>query len=365
MPGTLSECHGCSRPLPPRSRFCPSCGVESAAAVSDDQATDYLPPAPTAPPADATHELVPGTVLAGRFRVVALLGRGGMGEVYRCQDLRLRETVALKLLPAHLAQDPDARRRLDDEVRVARRVTHPHVCRVFDVVDLETTVALCMEYIDGEDLSSLLRRVGHLAPQRALRVARQIVLGVVAIHRQGLVHRDLKPANVMLDGRGDARVSDLGLASAAGDGGFAGTPAYMAPEQLAGGAATVRSDLWSLALVLHELFSGEPAFPPARSVGELLAARATPPPRLDPEAAWPSRCFWRFTRWWTAARSSAACAPSCPRRYCATAPNRCSGTSGSRQRATSATIDFCFRFRSAEGSLRRPGSNGGRALRCR
>src|SRR5262245_30836237 len=238
---------------------------------------DSLPGSPASPA--TAREMVPGAMIAGGFRVVALLGRGGMGKVYRAEDLRLRETVALKILPGALAEDADARNRLEHEVRLARRVTHPHVCRVFDVVDTDLGVALCMEYVDGEDLASLLRRVGHLPAQRALRVARQIVLGVSAIHRQGLLHRDLKPANVMIDGRGAARLMDFGLAAEGPDGLFCGTPAYMAPEQLAAGAASVQSDLYSLALVLHELFTGESAFASKRTIEELRADRIAHDPR--------------------------------------------------------------------------------------
>src|SRR5262245_8168688 len=218
-------------------------------------------------------------MIAGRFRVVALLGRGGMGAVYRAEDLRLRETVALKILPGALAQDAEARSLLEQEVRLARRVTHPHVCRVFDVVDADGAVALCMEYVDGEDLASLLRRVGHVPAKRALRVARQIVLGVSAIHRQGLLHRDLKPANVMIDGRGAARLMDFGLAAEGPNGQFCGTPAYMAPEQLAAQPASVQSDIYSLALVLHELFAGESVFAPRRTLEELRRDRAEVEPR--------------------------------------------------------------------------------------
>jgi serine/threonine-protein kinase len=238
---------------------------------------------PTTPA--TARKLVPGAMIAGRFRVVALLGRGGMGGVYRAEDLRLRETVALKILPGELADDADARSRLEQEVRLARRVTHPNVCRVFDVVDADGAVALCMEYVDGEDLASLLRRVGHLPAKRAMQVARQIVLGVSAIHRQGLLHRDLKPANVMIDGRGAARLMDFGLAAEGPDGLFCGTPAYMAPEQLAAGPASVQSDLYSLSLVLHELFTGESVFAPRQTLEELREDRAALEPRpLDAPA---------------------------------------------------------------------------------
>ena len=205
-----------------------------------------------------------GTLLAGRYRVVSLLGKGGMGEVYRCEDLTLGEAVALKLLPPELAEEREAHERFLDELRVARLVSHPAVCRVHDVGELEGQPFLTMEYVDGEDLASLLRRVGHLPSARAVEIAHQLCAGLAAAHEQGVLHRDLKPANVLIDGRGKARLADFGLAAVArrieGAGAAVGTPAYMAPEQLAGEEASRQSDLWSLGLVLFELFTGRPAF---------------------------------------------------------------------------------------------------------
>jgi serine/threonine-protein kinase len=143
-------------------------------------------------------------------------------------------------------------------------VAHPNVCRVFDVGELDGLMFLSMEYVDGEDLASLLRRVGRLPEDRAVQVARQLCAGLAAAHDQGILHRDLKPANVMIDGRGRARITDFGLAVLAGAiGGHdirSGTPAYMAPEQLAGREVTVKSDLYCLGLVLYELFTGQAAF---------------------------------------------------------------------------------------------------------
>lgn len=227
-----------------------------------------LHPGESAPPAEGAAEgtrFLPGTVLGGRYRIVAPLGRGGMGEVYRADDLKLAHPVALKFLPAALAGDEQRAALLRAEVKAARQVSHPNVCRVWDLGEADGVQFLAMEYVDGEDLRSLLRRIGRLPEDRAVVVARQLCAGLAAVHDQGLLHRDLKPANVMLDGRGRVRLTDFGLAAAAretpGHEASAGTPAYMAPEQLAGREATVRSDLYSLGLVLYEVFTGHPAFP--------------------------------------------------------------------------------------------------------
>ena len=205
----------------------------------------------------------PGTILASRYRVVDLLGRGGMGEVYRADDLKLGETVALKLLPERLTNDGRALARLHQEVRMARRITHHNVVRVHDVGEADGLPFIAMEYIDGEDLASLLRRIGRLPEDKALQLARQLCAGLAAAHERGLLHRDLKPANVMVDGEGHARITDFGLAGLAADlerPELAGTPLYMAPEQLARGQASFASDIYSLGLVLYEMFTGERPF---------------------------------------------------------------------------------------------------------
>src|SRR4051794_11965126 len=198
----------------------------------------------------------PGTLLAGRFRIVAPLGRGGMGEVYRADDLRLGQPVALKFLPEDVDHDPARLTQLHAEVRMARQVSHPNVCRVYDVGEFEGHTFLSMEYVDGEDLALLLRRIGRFPQDRAIELSRQICAGLAAAHDRGVVHRDLKPANIMLDANGRIRITDFGLAGAAGEVLRAGTPAYMAPEQLSGAEVTARSDIYSLGLVLYELFTG-------------------------------------------------------------------------------------------------------------
>jgi serine/threonine-protein kinase len=214
----------------------------------------------------------PGTLLAGRFRIVAPLGRGGMGEVYRADDLKLEQTVALKFLPDALVHDPARLAQFHNEVRVARTVSHRNVCRMYDIGDANGRPFLAMEYVDGEDLASLLRRIGRFPQDKAVEVARQLCAGLAAAHERGVLHRDLKPANVMIDGEGHVRITDFGLAALAGsvDNVRAGTPAYMAPEQLAGREVTPRSDLYALGLVLFELFTGKRVFE-ARTLNELIA----------------------------------------------------------------------------------------------
>ena len=147
---------------------------------------------------------------------------------------------------------------LYDGVRIARKVSDPNVCRVFDVAETDGQHYVSMEYVDGEDLSSLLRRIGRLPEDKAVEIARQLCAALAAAHEEGVMHRDLKPANIMLDGRGRVKLTDFGIAAMTEV--RAGTPIYMAPEQLAGTEVSVKSDLYSLGLVLHELFTGKRVF---------------------------------------------------------------------------------------------------------
>jgi serine/threonine protein kinase len=223
----------------------------------------------------------PGTTLDARYRVIGLLGRGGMGEVYRADDLRLGQQVALKLLPESLSHDAVRLAQFHNEVRTARQVSHPNVCRVYDIGELhppgsgQPVLFITMEYVDGEDLSSLIRRIGRLPEDKALEIARQLCAGLAAAHERGVLHRDLKPANVMLDGSGRVRIMDFSLAAVGAVTDIrAGTPAYMAPEQLDGREVSVRSDIYALGLVLYELFTGRRAFQ-AKTLAELVELHAS------------------------------------------------------------------------------------------
>ena len=207
----------------------------------------------------------PGTVLAGRYRILAPLGRGGMGDVYRADDLKLDQPVALKFLSSlPFGTDSAWLRRYENEVRLARKVTHPNVLRVYDIVETQGEVFITMEYVDGEDLASLLRRIGRLTGDKAIEIARQLCAGLGAAHDQGVLHRDLKPANIMIDGRGQVRIADFGIAALAAQdepsGPVPGTPAYMAPELFEGGRPSVRSDLYALGMVLYEAATGKEPF---------------------------------------------------------------------------------------------------------
>ncbi|MBZ0113302.1 MAG: serine/threonine protein kinase [Thermoanaerobaculia bacterium] len=209
---------------------------------------------------DTTGPFRPGELFVGRYRILTLLGRGGMGEVYRAHDELLDQPVAVKIL---LGRSPLAVQSLLREVRLARSITHPSVCRVFDISEAAGTPFFTMEFIEGEDLASLLRRAGRLSPDRVQDLARQLLTGLAAAHAKGIVHRDLKPANILIDAQGLAHITDFGIATSE-DGPpdflLAGTPGYMAPEQWAGERADERTDLYSLALVLHEALTGHPAF---------------------------------------------------------------------------------------------------------
>ena len=235
---------------------------------------------------------VPGDILSERYRIVGLLGRGGMGEVYRADDLKLKQPVALKFLPASLTADGAALARFYKEVSVARQISHRNVCRVYDVAEYQGEHFISMEFVRGEELSSLLKRIGRLPQDKAIDVARQLCAGLAAVHERGVLHRDLKPANIMLDEHGDVRITDFGIASLANEDRreISGTPAYMSPEQLEGHELTVKSDVYSLGLLLYEVFTGKKAFE-ASSLPELLRLRrsdSTPTspaehvPELDP-----------------------------------------------------------------------------------
>ena len=223
-------------------------------------------PAITPPPADAAAlpdavRYLPGHVLAGRYRMIARLGKGGMGEVWRADDLVLGTPVALKII---YSADAEARTRILNEVRLARQITHPAICRVFDVGEGTGEVFYSMELVNGEDLATLVRRMGRLPVEKVIDIGQQLCDGLVAAHAQGILHRDLKPANVLIDADGLVQITDFGIAitrDAAKDATQLGTPRYMAPEQITASAPlTERTDIYALGLILYELLVGQPAY---------------------------------------------------------------------------------------------------------
>jgi predicted Ser/Thr protein kinase len=269
----MPKCGQCAAENPDTSRFCGLCGASltarSPASVIPTEAhtAAFVPsPRPASSGSDSSEDgrFVPGTLLGDRYRIISLLGAGGMGEVYRATDLKLGQAVALKFLPEEMARDPKALARFHTEVRIARQVAHPNVCRVYDLGEVEGYPYLSMEYVDGEDLHSLLRRIGRLPPDKAVEIARKLCAGLAAAHDRGVLHRDLKPSNIMIDGRGQVLITDFGLAGLMGqiDGAEArnGTPGYMSPEQLTGKEVTAKSDIYGLGVVLYEMFTGKRPF---------------------------------------------------------------------------------------------------------
>ena len=320
----MPVCRSCHQPLADTARFCSTCGTPVSAT---EQPTTFADPDVTVAPENeapdrsprasrprSTHPSSsgrPSSSSASRSRFetgIVLAGR------YRADDLKLDQPVALKFLPESLESDPARLAQLHNEVRLARQIAHKNVCRVYDVGDADGRPFLTMEYVDGEDLASLLRRIGRLPEDKGLELARQLCAGLAAAHERGVLHRDLKPANVMLDGNGEVRITDFGLAEVSGstDQMPAGTPGYMAPEQLAGQPAAIQSDLYALGLVLYEIFTGRRAFI-APTVAELVRQQQ----QIETAVTRPTKrrgLLSKRGRVTRSGRSTDACSITCPRR---------------------------------------------------
>ena len=225
-----------------------------------------------------------GTDIGSRYRVVKLLGRGGMGAVYLCRDEELQRDVALKVIRPEIAADSDVLDRFKREIQLSSRVTHKNVLRVYDLGEADGVRFLTMQYVEGEDLSSLLKRVGPLPVPRLTHLFRQICEGLAAAHDEGVVHRDLKPQNIMVDAADRVWLTDFGLAKNLGGtamtelGAVMGTPAYMSPEQVRGETVDRRADIYSLGVIFYEMASGQTPFA-GGSVYEVMMRRLTTAPK--------------------------------------------------------------------------------------
>jgi serine/threonine protein kinase/Tfp pilus assembly protein PilF len=214
-------------------------------------------------PAEA---LARGTLFAGRFEILEKLGDGGMGTVYRVLDTKIQEEIALKLLRLGIVTDPTAVERFKNELKLARRIIHRNICRMYDLNEEAGLPYITMEYVPGEDLRSLLRRAGRLSIEKILSVARQVCDGLAEAHRLDVVHRDLKPANIMIDREGSVHIMDFGIArlqtgsELTEAGTMIGTPDYMSPEQADGLPADCRSDIYSFGAILYEMVTGRVPF---------------------------------------------------------------------------------------------------------
>ncbi len=229
-------------------------------------------------------ELATGTTFARRYKVIEELGHGGMGRVYKVFDTEIKEKIALKLLKPEIASDPDTLERFANELKLARKVSHRNICRMFDMGRAEGFPFITMEWVAGEDLKRLLRRVGALSAGKAVAIARQICAGMAEAHGQGVIHRDLKPQNIMIDEEGNVRVMDFGIARMAkvkgitGVGVIIGTPEYMSPEQVDGEEADQSSDIYALGIILFEMLTGRVPFEGNTPFSVALKQKSEAPP---------------------------------------------------------------------------------------
>ncbi|HEX8698910.1 MAG TPA: protein kinase, partial [Myxococcaceae bacterium] len=275
-------------------------GADAPQGNNDDTVT-FVRSSNAAPRVAQAEEL-----FAGRYQLLNQLGRGGMGIVYRARDTLVGDVVALKMLEVGKGPAADLLERFRREVRLARRISHPNVARMHDLGEHAGHLFLTMEYVEGEDLQSLLGRERSLGPARAARIALGVCEGLAAAHAAGVVHRDLKPANVLLEPSGRVVLTDFGIARAvAGEAalrtqGMVGTPMYMAPEQLSGGKVDARSDLYAVGLLLYEMLTGQAPFTGDSPMAVAFARLRQPPP--DPSghpgvpdelAQWTRRCVGR------------------------------------------------------------------------
>ncbi|MBI3900427.1 MAG: protein kinase [Gammaproteobacteria bacterium] len=229
------------------------------------------------------------TLLAGRYELLGEIGAGGMGRVYRARDRETGEILALKTLKPELAADPGMSERFKNELRLARRITHKNVCRIYDFNRTDALAFITMEYVEGETLRALIDRSGPLAPSRAIAIALQICAGLREAHAQGVVHRDLKPENVMIAKSGVVKLMDFGIARSVDTSTtqtIIGTPAYMAPEQAQGRAVDARTDIYALGLTLYECLTARCAFTGATPIEiaiKQVQSRPTPLRTVRPD----------------------------------------------------------------------------------
>jgi tetratricopeptide (TPR) repeat protein/predicted Ser/Thr protein kinase len=275
-PETSVQCAKCTTPLPLSGQTLATSGQGWSVPAADGVIST-----------SALVQLSPGTSIGNRYEIVRLLGQGGMGAVYQAHDKELERQVAIKVIRADMASNPEILRRFKQELILARQITHKNVIRIFDLGQADGIKFITMEYIEGENLQAVLRQKKKLAPAEAANILAQVCRALEAAHNEGVIHRDLKPQNIMLDKTGRAYVMDFGIARSmlgAGmtqTGALIGTPDYMSPEQAKGQTLDARSDLFSIGIIFYEMLSGQVPFDAETTMGKLWKRTNEPARPLD------------------------------------------------------------------------------------
>ncbi len=271
------KCAQCHKDNPDSTKFCGECGSQLIPANSGQSSHTRTLETPE-------NELTRGALFAGRYEIIEELGEGGMGRVYRVADKKVREEVALKIVRPEISSDRETIDRFRNELKTARKIRHKNVTGMYDLGDDNGTYYITMEYVPGENLKSLIKRVGQIPVRKALSTAKQICAGLAEAHRLGIIHRDLKPSNIMIDRAGNVRIMDFGIArtlrgeGTTGAGVIVGTPDYMSPEQVEGKGVDQTSDIYSLGVVFFEMLTGKVPFTGDTALSIALKHKNEPPP---------------------------------------------------------------------------------------